>query len=138
MSRKDRFHELVKQALIQTGWKITDDPLYLSIGNVNIQIDLAAEPLIAATKDNRKIAVEVKSFISASQITDFYSALGQYLTYRVALQLQEPDRELYLAVPEPTYDKLFQEVLVQEVFQFYPTKIIVYSQITQEIESWID
>lgn len=79
MSRKDRFHELVKQALIQTGWKITDDPLYLSIGNVNIQIDLAAEPLIAATKDERKIAVEVKSFISASQITDFYGALGQYL-----------------------------------------------------------
>jgi hypothetical protein len=138
MSRKDRFHELVKQALVQTGWKITDDPLYLSIGNVNIQIDLAAEPLIAATKDDRKIAVEVKSFISASQITDFYSALGQYLTYRVALQLQEPDRELYLAVPEATYTKLFQEVLVQEVFRFYPTKIIVYSQITQEIESWID
>ena len=27
MSRKDRFHELVKQALIQTGWKITDDPV---------------------------------------------------------------------------------------------------------------
>jgi XisH protein len=91
MSRKDRFHDLVKQALIQTGWKITDDPLYLSIGNVNIQIDLAAEPLIAATKDDRKIAVEVKSFISASQITDFYGALGQYLTYRVALKLQEPD-----------------------------------------------
>jgi hypothetical protein len=138
MSRKDRFHDLVKQALIQTGWKITDDPLYLSIGNLNIQIDLAAEPLIPATKDDRKIAVEVKSFISASQITDFYSALGQYLTYRVALQLQEPDRELYLAVPESTYDKLFQEVLVQEVFRFYPTKIIVYSQITQEIKSWID
>ncbi|WP_309742459.1 element excision factor XisH family protein [Chamaesiphon sp. OTE_20_metabat_361] len=138
MSRKDSFHELVKQALIQTGWKITDDPLYLSIGNVNIQIDLAAEPLIGATKDDRKIAVEVKSFISASQITDFYGALGQYLTYQVALKLQEPDRELYLAVPKPTYDNLFQEVLVQEVFRFYPTKIIVYSQITQEIESWID
>jgi hypothetical protein len=138
MSRKDRFHELVKQALIQTGWKITDDPLYLSIGNVNIQIDLAAEPLIAATKDDRKIAVEVKSFIGASQITDFYGSLGQYLTYRVALKLQEPDRELYLAVPQSTYDKLFQEILVQEVFRFYPVNIIVYSQITQEIELWID
>jgi XisH protein len=138
MSRKDRFHELVKQALIQTGWNITDDPLYLSIGNVNIQIDLAAEPLIAATKNDRKIAVEVKSFISASQITDFYGALGQYLTYRVALKLQEPDRELYLAVPQPTYEKLFQEILVQEVFRLYPVNIIIYSQITQEIESWID
>jgi XisH protein len=138
MSRKDRFHELVKQALIQTGWNITDDPLYLSIGNVNIQIDLAAEPLIAATKDDRKIAVEVKSFISTSQITDFYSSLGQYLTYRVALKLQEPDRALYLAVPKPTYDKLFQEILIQEVLQMYPVSIVVYSQITQEIELWID
>jgi XisH protein len=138
MSRKDRFHELVKQALIQTGWNITDDPLYLSIGNVNIQIDLAAEPLIAAIKNDRKIAVEVKSFISASQITDFYGALGQYLTYRVALKLQEPDRELYLAVPQPTYEKLFQEILVQEVFRLYPVNIIIYNQITQEIESWID
>jgi XisH protein len=102
VSRKDRFHELVKQALLQTGWTITDDPLYLSIGNVNIQIDLAAEPLIAATKDNQKIAVEIKSFISTSQITDFYGSLGQYLTYRVALKLQEPDRHLYLAVPKLT------------------------------------
>jgi hypothetical protein len=30
MPRKDRFHDLVKQALIQTGWVITDDPLYLT------------------------------------------------------------------------------------------------------------
>jgi XisH protein len=104
MSRKDRFHELVKQALIQTGWTITDDPLYLSIGNINVQIDLAAEPLIAATKDDQKIAVEVKSFINTSQITDFYGSLGQYLTYRVALKLKEPDRELYLAVPKPAYE----------------------------------
>jgi XisH protein len=138
MSRKDRFHELVKQALIQTGWTITDDPLYLSIGNINVQIDLAAEPLIAATKDDQKIAVEVKSFINTSQITDFYGSLGQYLTYRVALKLKEPDRELYLAVPKPAYETLFQEILIQEVFRLYPVNIIVYDQITQEIESWID
>ncbi|WP_416672070.1 element excision factor XisH family protein [Egbenema bharatensis] len=138
MSRKDYFHELVKQALIQSGWSITDDPLYLSIGNVNIQIDLAAEPLIAATKGNQKIAVEVKSFINASQITDFYNALGQYLTYQVALNLQEPDRQLYLAVPKTTYDALFQELLIQKVFEFYPIKIIVYSKLTQEIQSWIE
>jgi XisH protein len=138
MSRRDRFHLLVKQALIQTGWVITDDPLYLNIGNVNIQIDLAAVPLIAATKADQKIAVEVKSFINASQITDFYSALGQYLTYRVALEVQEPDRVLYLAVPKLTYETLFQEILIQKVFEFYPVKILVYNKITQEIQSWIE
>jgi XisH protein len=138
MSRKDRFHELVKQSLLHNGWIITDDPLYLNIGNLNIQIDLAAEPLIAATKNDQKIAVEVKSFIRASQITDFYASLGQYLTYQVALKLQEPERKLYLAVPQLTYATLFQETLVQAVFHLYPVNIIVYSQTTQEIESWID
>ena len=138
MPRRDQFHELVKQALIRSGWTITDDPLYLNIGNVNIQIDLAAEPLIAATKENQKIAVEIKSFISASKITDFYNSLGQYLTYRVALTLQEPDRELYLAVPNITYESLFQEILIQKVLEFYPIKIIVYNKVTQEIQLWID
>jgi hypothetical protein len=71
-------------------------------------------------------------------ITDFYSALGQYLTYEVALKLQEPDRELYLAVPKAAYDTLFQEVLIQKVLEFHPIKILVYSKTTQEIQSWID
>lgn len=33
-----------------------------------------------AEKDGRKIAVEIKSFISPSNISDFHSALGQFLT----------------------------------------------------------
>ncbi|MBE9032670.1 XisH family protein [filamentous cyanobacterium LEGE 11480] len=138
MSRKDLFHELVKQALSQAGWTITADPLYLSVGNLNIQIDLAAEPLIAAVKADQKIAVEVKSFISASKITDFYGSLGQYLTYQVALRLKEPDRQLYLAVPNLVYYSLFQEVLVREVLQTHPVKLIIYDKTTQEIQSWIN
>jgi hypothetical protein len=137
MSRKDLFHELVKQALSQLGWLITADPLYLGIGNIGIQIDLAAEPLIAAEKEGQKIAIEVKSFIKVSQITDFYGSFGQYLTYQVALKLLEPDRQLYLAIPSVTYDALFQEILIQEVLKIHPIKLIVYDKVTQEITSWI-
>jgi hypothetical protein len=54
MSRKDIFHDLVKDALTQDGWTISHDPLYLSIGNLNIQIDLGAECLIGAEKDHRR------------------------------------------------------------------------------------
>lgn len=138
MSRKDRFHDFVKQALVKIGWLITDDPLYLSIGDINIQIDLAAEPLIGAIKDNQKIAVEVKSFIRVSLITDFYSALGQYLTYQAALELQEPDRHLYLAVPKITYDTLFQEILIQKVLERHPLSLVIYNLQKQEIDQWID
>jgi XisH protein len=138
MSRKDLFHELVKQALSQSGWLITDDPLYLIIGELGIHIDLAAEPLIGAQKEGQKIAIEVKSFVNASQITAFYGALGQYLTYQVALKLQEPDRELYLAIPTSTYESLFQEILIQETLRDHPVKLIMYDKLTQEIELWID
>ncbi|QSV55315.1 MAG: fatty-acid oxidation protein subunit alpha [Dolichospermum sp. UKL201] len=138
MSRKDIFHNLVKDALTQDGWIISHDPLYLSIGNLNIQIDLGAEQLIGAEKDNHKIAVEVKSFLRASKITDFYGALGQYLSYKIALQENEPDRILYLAVPDSTYESLFGEILIQKALQNYPVKLIVYDEVTGVIKLWIN
>jgi XisH protein len=138
MSRKDLFHDLVKNALNQAGWTISNDPLYLSVGNLSLQIDLAAERLIAAEKGNQKIAVEVKSFLIDSKITAFYNALGQYLAYQVALSEKEPDRALYLAVPDLTYESLFGEVLVQKILQRYPVKLIVYNSDVEEIQRWID
>ena len=138
MSRKDIFHNLVKDALTQDGWIISHDPLYLSIGNLNIQIDLGAEQLIGAEKDNHKIAVEVKSFLRASKITDFYGALGQYLSYKIALEENEPERILYLAVPDSTYQSLFGEILIQKVLQNYPVKLVVYDEVTEVIKLWIN
>jgi hypothetical protein len=67
---KDLFHDAVKNALIKDGWQITDDPFFLKIGGVELYIDLGAEKLIAAERDNQKIAVEIKSFISSSSLED--------------------------------------------------------------------
>lgn len=57
---------------------ITHDPLPLKIGTLKLEVDLGAEKLVIAQKDNQKIAVEVKSFLRASKITDFYQAFGQF------------------------------------------------------------
>jgi len=95
MSARDRYHDWVKETLINAGWKISHDPLSISIGKISIQIDLGLESLIGAEKGTTKIAVEIKSFGSVSQITDFYAALGQYLCYKVALTEKQPDRTLY-------------------------------------------
>jgi XisH protein len=103
MSRKDRFHQAVKNALIKDGWTITHDFLPLKIGTLNLEVDLGAEKLVVAERENQKIAVEVKSFLRASKITDFYQAFGQFFPYKVALEELEPDRTLYLAIPDPTY-----------------------------------
>ncbi len=97
-SAKDLFHPAVKQALLKEEWIITADPLIIKIEGVKFEIDLAAEKILGSEKAGRKIAVEVKSFLNSSAITDFHVALGQFLNYRLALQMKEPDRTLYLVV----------------------------------------
>ena len=78
MPAKDIYHDNVCNALIKDGWTITDDPLVLSIGTRSVYIDLGAEKLIAAERDNQKIAVEIKSFLSSSPIRDLENAWGQF------------------------------------------------------------
>ncbi len=73
---RDLFHDLVRDALEADGWTITHDPYEIRLDRSKFQIDLAAERIIAAEKDHVKIAVEVKSFLSPSVVTDFYAALG--------------------------------------------------------------
>ena len=138
MSARDRYHHWVKETLIQAGWTISHDPLSISIGKISVQIDLGLEDLIGAEKGTTKIAIEIKSFINVSQITDFYAALGQYLCYKVALAEKHPDRVLYLAVPDPVYNLFFTEDLIQKVLQAYPVKLLIYKFSNQEIQSWID
>jgi hypothetical protein len=107
MSAKALFHTAVKHALIKEQWDVTDDPLVIQFGGIDMRIDLGAEKLVAAEKDGNRIAVEIKSFLGPSVISDFHVALGQFLNYRLALEAQESDRILYLAIPEETYATFF-------------------------------
>ena len=136
MAAKDRFHDAVKQALQKEEWVITADPLILKIDKVKFEIDLAAEKVFAAEKAGHKIAVEIKSFLNTSAVTDFHSALGQFLNYRLGLQMNEPDRTLYLAIPLDIFESFFQERFTQEAVRQYQVKLIVYEPIQEVIIEW--
>jgi hypothetical protein len=106
---KDRFHQVVKTALKSDGWNVTHDPLQIKVGGVDMEIDLGAERLLAAERGDEKIAVEIKSFLaSTSAIYEFHTALGQFINYRAALRREDPDRILYLAIPNLVYNSFFQ------------------------------
>ncbi|MBD2414908.1 fatty-acid oxidation protein subunit alpha [Nostoc calcicola FACHB-389] len=137
MPAKDIFHNAVKYALEKDGWLITEDPLYLDYGGVEMYIDLGAEKLIAAERDGNKIAVEIKSFISSSTISEFHTALGQFINYRTALSQKEPERQLYLAVPAITYETFFKLELVKIVIQLQNMKLLIYDPELEVIEQWI-
>ncbi len=137
MSARDLYHDHVRKALENDGWVITDDPFSFSTGNVNFRIDLGAEKLIAAEKDNQKIAVEIKSFIKPSPVQDMHEAVGKHEMYSIALNFKEPERELYLAIPLHTYEGFFQRPFIKEVVKRKRIKLIVYRTDKKEIEAWI-
>lgn len=112
MAAKDIYHQTVIDAPEKDGWAITHDPLELRYGNRRLKIDLGAERLIGAERNSQKIAVEIKSFLSDSAIYDLENAVGQYNVYREVLALQEPERMLYLAVPQYIYKYLSKSKLV--------------------------
>jgi hypothetical protein len=58
---KDRFHNVVRNALEKEGWIITDDPYEINIDDVDFEIYLAAEQLLGAEREGRKIAVEINT-----------------------------------------------------------------------------
>jgi hypothetical protein len=55
MLAKDITHEVVKHALEKDGWVITHDPYFIKIGGVEFLIDLGAETIIAAERDEKRL-----------------------------------------------------------------------------------
>ncbi|QLE58362.1 XisH family protein [Nostoc sp. TCL26-01] len=137
MPAKDAFHELVKIALENEGWTITHDPYHIDLGFVDFYIDLGAERLIAATRDGEKIAVEIKTFLAASTISEFHIAIGQFINYRIALEEEEADRRLYLAVPLDIYKRFFKYPFIQTVIRRNQIPLLVYDIKKQEVAQWI-
>jgi hypothetical protein len=135
---KDRFHQVVKTALIKASWQITHDPLEIKVGGVDMEIDLGAEKLLGAERGDEKIAVEVKSFLkNASAISEFHTALGQFINYRSALRREDPERMLYLAVPDLTYNSFFQLDFPASMLQENAVKLAVYDIELEQIVQWI-
>lgn len=137
MSAKDIFHDAVKHGLEKEGWIITDDPLSLKFGDTRIYIDLGAQRILAAQKDNEKIAIEIKTFTGDSILFNFHVAIGQFINYQLVLENKEPSRLLYLAVPEEIYQTFFQSLLAQSVIKKYQIPLIIYDPQKEVILQWL-
>ncbi|MEI6442059.1 MAG: XisH family protein [Nostocales cyanobacterium ELA583] len=136
MSARDLFHQAVRIALEKQQWLITHDPLELQFEGSKVKIDLGAERLIAAEKGEERIAVEIKSFASNSAVSEFHTALGQFLNYQIMLEDTESQRVLYLAVPEETYVSFFQTRLARIAVERHKVKMIVYNPVKEVIVKW--
>jgi XisH protein len=133
---RDKYHQAVRIALEKLGWVITHDPLKLEVDDIYVLVDLGAERLIAAERDNEKIAIEIKTFSGSSDINDFHTALGQFLNYQAILLETEPERVVFIAVPEDTWYGFFQTRFIQKICQQHKLHFVVYHPLKEVIVLW--
>jgi XisH protein len=140
MPARDSIHDLIKAAVIKDGWQITDDPYVISYGERFLFVDLGAiesSGVIGAEREGRSIAIEIKQFRGQSAIADLEQAIGQYMLYKLLLSQVDPDRDLYLAIPEISYDSIFSEPVGELVIRDLPLKLIVVSLLTGRVVKWV-
>lgn len=137
MPKRDIYHQAVKSALLKDGWTITHDPFTLPFGVHNLYVDLGAERIVAAERAGEQIAVEIKSFVGASEVADLEQALGQYLLYRSLLQRKEPARMMVLAVPLETFESILSTDLGRAVREDYAPAILVFDPKGEVIQQWL-
>lgn len=136
MPARDIYHECCKKALIKEGWNITHDPYLITFGTKNVFVDLGAERMLAAEKDKQRIAVEIKSFRSASDIQDLEMAVGQYVFYRSLLSRFEAGRKLFLAVPESVFASTLSAAIARPVLEDLSIAVIAFDPVKEVICRW--
>jgi hypothetical protein len=137
MPAKNRYHRQVVRALEKDGWTITHDPFHLKWGVRDLFVDPGAERLLAAEKDERRIAVEIQSFLATSEVEDLERALGQFIVYRKVLAKTHPERALYMAVREATFENVFEDPLGLLFLEDDFVRLLVFDPEGEEVVRWI-
>lgn len=138
MPARNLYHDAVVDALKSDGWTITDDPLTLPVGERNVHIDLGAERAAGAERVGVVlIAIEVQTFIGRFPVADLQQAVGQYVMYQSVLESLDPNRRLFLAIPEGADDGIVSEPLGQLTLARVAPRLLVFDSAGRRIVRWI-
>jgi hypothetical protein len=99
--------------------------------------DRARELFGLGTSEERRIAVEIKSFVGDSEVDDLEKAMGQYVLYLAVLAVQDPGRPLFLAVPHLVLRNVFDEPLGHLLVEDQSVRIVGFDPLNEVITRWI-
>lgn len=140
MAQQDRDHHIVIQALKAAGWTVTHPQgIATRFAGKRGTVDIGAE-IYEAEKGNRKIAVEVKNYPPTGNgvMGEFQRNVGQHLMYKEWFEENEPDREVYTAIPKATYDGFLSNQESQHFLRKHEIKMFTYNPDSQTLDKWID
>lgn len=133
MPAKDKYHDTVVTALQKEGWHVEEEQYALFVGNRILWIDIYA----TNEQQERAILIEVKSFMSASQVEDLANAVGKYFIYRAILETYNRITKLYLSVPQDVFDAIFNEQLGLIVQEKLDISFALFDKELEIITQWI-
>ena len=139
MAAKDIYHNSFVHALQKDGWSITHDPLSILVEATTLLIDIGAEQMVTANRNDERIAVEIKSFVSLSAVQDLKEAAGQFWLYELALQKSpvHRDRMLFLAIRDEMYQSVFVKGIGKLFLENHAIRFIIFDPDTEEVLEWI-
>jgi len=126
MPPRDRYHGAARRALERDGWVITHDPLIIPFGSRELYADLGADAPLAAEREGRQIAVEIKGFLGPSPVVELERALGQFLLYEFLMEAAHPGRVLYLGVPNFAFDVHLKESPARDFLAAHGIRLVVF------------
>lgn len=142
MPVKDLYHDMVRDALRKDGWRITHNPLPFprrrkaAAAPAPVPDDAEEEWLLAAEKDERKIAVAVKSFVGRSDPESLARELAHLARCRARLYTTALARPLYLAIRRATYEACFATQEEAQAAMPPSVLLLVFDPRTAEIVHW--
>jgi hypothetical protein len=84
------------------------------------------------------IILEVKCFTNPqTDLTEFYTAVGQYQFYRAALVANSSTTPVYLAIPHPAYLRLTTDNAIRVAISQNSIKLVVVDIVKEEVVLWL-
>lgn len=74
---------------------------------------------------------------SPATLQDLEDTLGQYLIYLSFLKRIEPDRKLYIAIPDVVYALFVESQAIQMLLHDNNVPLIIVNPDTEEVVEWV-
>jgi hypothetical protein len=133
----DQCEPQVIRALQKQGWEVTHQPFAVRIDRGRPAYVYADMRLRRIRDQVSLIVVEVKCFAGTRTLLDeFYQAIGQYVVYRHALEMNGVQTPIYLTVPDTVYATFLQGALIEAVLHDIQVKLIVVNLEKEEVVRW--
>jgi predicted metalloprotease with PDZ domain len=136
MSALDACEPQIIHALEKDGWQIVEKPHQIKVDRRIVFADFSARHT-NEDGDHYIIVMEVKCFANPkTDLTELYTAIGQYQLYRTALLKNDENYPLYLAIPHNAYERFVDNPTLLATFQVTEVKLVVVDIVQEVVVQW--